>query len=105
MDYLKEYAKDNHIKTSDIISFLGYDGVHDGSEWVAFSSEQLKSADPVTYDDNGNVIPLSERFKEDNADFRYSKDDTIYDDDILFTSDGGLSFEESESGINVANLV
>ncbi|MBQ7128988.1 MAG: hypothetical protein IJO19_03260, partial [Clostridia bacterium] len=25
-----------------------------------------------TYDDNGNVIPLSERFKEDNKDIRYS---------------------------------
>lgn len=33
---------------------------------------QLKSADPVTYDDNGNVIPLSERFNVENKDIRYS---------------------------------
>lgn len=33
---------------------------------------QVKSADTVTYDDNGNVIPLSERFKSENNDIRYS---------------------------------
>jgi hypothetical protein len=33
----------------------------------------IKSADPVTYDDNGNVIPLSERFNEEKTDIRYSK--------------------------------
>ena len=39
---------------------------------VVFKPEQLKSADPITYDDAGNVIPLSERFKQDNPDIRYS---------------------------------
>lgn len=34
----------------------------------------LKLADPVTYDDNGNPIPLSERFNPDNPDIRYSTD-------------------------------
>ena len=34
--------------------------------------EQLKSADPVTYDDNGNVIPLDERFNKKNKDLRWS---------------------------------
>ena len=38
---------------------------------VAFSPNQIKSADPVTYDDNGNVIPLSQRFTEsDDIRFR-----------------------------------
>lgn len=62
-DYLNEYAKDNNIKTSDILSDLGYDGVHDGSEWVAFSSEQLKSAT-----DNIGT------FDKSNPDIRQSKD-------------------------------
>lgn len=31
-----------------------------------------KLLDAVTYDDNGNVIPLSERFNEGNSDVRYS---------------------------------
>lgn len=34
--------------------------------------EQVKSADPVTYDDNGNVIPLSKRFDRSNDDIRFS---------------------------------
>ena len=44
MDYLSEYAADNGIKTSDILKHLGYDGIHDGIEWVAFDPSQLKSA-------------------------------------------------------------
>ena len=55
----------------------GYDGVineEDGAIWeyVAFNPNQIKSADPVTYDDNGNVIPLSERFNPEKEDIRYS---------------------------------
>jgi hypothetical protein len=34
--------------------------------------KQMKSADPVTYDDNGNVIPISQRFNAENNDIRYS---------------------------------
>jgi hypothetical protein len=37
--------------------------------------KQVKSADPVTYDDSGNVIPLSERFNQANDDIRYSSRD------------------------------
>ena len=40
---------------------------------LAFRSNQIKSADPVTYDDAGNVIPLSERFNEEKEDIRWSK--------------------------------
>lgn len=37
--------------------------------------QQVKSADPVTYDEDGNVIPLSERFNPENPDIRYSNRD------------------------------
>lgn len=33
---------------------------------------RIKSADPVTYDDKGEVIPLSQRFDTENKDIRYS---------------------------------
>ncbi len=33
--------------------------------------QQVKSADPVTYDNDGKVIPLSERFNPENADIRF----------------------------------
>ena len=41
--------------------------------YVVFDGEQIKSAEPVTYDDDGNVIPLEERFKSKKTDFRFQK--------------------------------
>jgi hypothetical protein len=62
-DYLSEYAADNNVKTSDILKDLGFDGVHDGSEWVAFEATQIKSA-------TNNIGT----FDVDNPDIRYAKD-------------------------------
>lgn len=42
-------------------------------EYIVKNSNQIKSADPVTYDDNGKVIPLSERFNPGSPDIRYSR--------------------------------
>lgn len=39
---------------------------------LVFDSNQVKLADAVTYDDQGDVIPLSERFDKGNEDIRYS---------------------------------
>lgn len=48
-----------------------------------YPEEDVKSADPVTYDDAGNVIPLSERFNNSNSDIRYSlMEDAQYMADI-----------------------
>ena len=57
----------------------GYDGVartENGKiyEYMVFDPEQIKLADAVTYDDAGNVIPLSERFNIGKKDIRYSLD-------------------------------
>jgi hypothetical protein len=69
--------------------FSGYDGIidkqvyenfgHAGMDentvhYVVFNPRNIKSADPVTYDDNGNVIPLSERFNPKESDIRYSRE-------------------------------
>lgn len=62
----------------DILRSKGFEGfVDDGNSgfvlWDFDGIEyRIKLADPVTYDDNGNVIPLSERFNEKNPDIRYS---------------------------------
>jgi hypothetical protein len=42
----------------------GYDSATHlgGKELVVFYPEQIKSADPVTYDEQGNIVPLSRRF-------------------------------------------
>lgn len=60
---------------------MGYSGlkVQDselgGTSYVVFDPEQIKSADAVVYDDNGKVIPLSERFNSKSRDVRYSNRD------------------------------
>ncbi len=41
------------------------------NHFVVWDSSQFKSADPITYDDKGNVIPLSQRFKAESPDIRY----------------------------------
>jgi len=51
-----------------------YDYGDKADNYVFFNPTQLKSADPVTYDDDGNVIPLSERFNQENPDIRYSRE-------------------------------
>ena len=48
-----------------------------GISIVVKNSNQIKSADPVTYDDDGNVIPLSERFDEAEDDIRFSISDDV----------------------------
>ena len=39
-----------------------------------FSPSQIKSADPFTYDDAGNMIPLSQRFNPGSNDIRFQPD-------------------------------
>ena len=48
--------------------------------WVAFEPSQIKSADLVTYDSDGNIIPLSKRFDKTQDDIRYY---TKYDPQAL----------------------
>ncbi len=67
---------------NDFITQSDYDGIiierdDDGKNrhtksYIVFDSAQLKSAAPVTYDNDGNVIALSERFNQDKKDIRFS---------------------------------
>ena len=40
-------------------------------EYAIYDPSKIKSADPVTYDDDGNIIPLSKRFDKSKDDIRY----------------------------------
>jgi len=42
-----------------------------GDSYIAFKSNQIKSADPVTYDKDKKPIPLNKRFDSSNPDIRY----------------------------------
>lgn len=76
-DLFRHYPNELHEAVRDV---TGYDGIivnfRNGDKfYVAWFDNQMKSVDPVTYDDNGNVIPLADRFKESNNDIRYSVSD------------------------------
>lgn len=90
---LKKYAPADHgveFTTREIAEYAkeaGYDSIvfdgiidvgdnayayYESDVAVIFNPEDVKSADPITYDDSGNVIPLTERFDSGNRDIRYS---------------------------------
>ena len=69
----EEIGFDGIIDTSVYYKFKNMSGMDSGTtHYIVFNSNQIKSADIATYDDNGNVIPLSERFNTENEDIRYS---------------------------------
>ena len=79
----RDYPNELHEAIRDV---TGYDGVvvyfetenmvdeRNDYYYVAWFDNQMKSADPVVRDDNGDVIPLTERFDPENNDIRYSRE-------------------------------
>jgi GNAT superfamily N-acetyltransferase len=55
---------------------------------IVFNSNQIKSADLITYDDNGNIIPIDQRFQPTEADIRYSIRESRREDAIPTFSEG-----------------
>lgn len=79
LDKDETYIINNFVEDEKIIRTLkdnGYDSLYDKEAgydcYIVLDANHIFSADPVTYDDNGNVIPLSERFNKANEDIRYS---------------------------------
>ena len=75
---IADYIDENGLPYDSIVLDEGGDlvdgkPVSRGLSYVVRKSNQVKSADTVTYDDSGNVIPLSQRFNADNQDIRYSR--------------------------------
>lgn len=97
-----EYGEDyfnygtQHLSTREVSKYAkqaGYDGVifknlkDNGGRnsnvsldtvsdvYIAFNPNNVKSADAITYDNDGKVIPLSERFDGNEDDIRYSLDE------------------------------
>lgn len=73
--------------------------------YVVFNPNNVKSADAITYDNDGEVIPLSERFDGNEDDIRYniSDDDFLSDDEYndLFDFD----YNEEEEDIDFKKAV
>lgn len=79
---LAKYAKDHGYSGVKIMNVVDNGGrainAGEGDIYIYVgeqASKQLKSADPVTYDEDGEIIPLSERFS-DSKDIRFSANGT-----------------------------
>lgn len=77
---ISEIIDENNLDYDGIILDEGGDLVNGepvsrGDSYVIRKSNQIKSADLVTYDDDGNIIPLSERFNDKENDIRFSSRD------------------------------
>lgn len=94
---------------SELFMSMGYDGIKDAigdnGQYVVFNPEQIKSANPVTYDDQGNIIPLSERFNSENEDIRYSYSDREDSDGNKLTTEQESFFEKSKIRDENGNLL
>jgi hypothetical protein len=66
---------------------------------LVFDSNQVKLADAVTYDDQGDVIPLSERFDKGNEDIRYSVRD-VDGKNVVWISENILSSKPKNQSIS-----
>ena len=76
----KQYGGVDLYRSADIYGgpelITGYEDLadaynsHSEGQYIVRDSSQIKSADPVTYDDSGNVIPLSKRFDVTKDDIR-----------------------------------
>lgn len=69
---ITNYLRDNGYDSMYFVVDGGSRG-RETDSLIVLDSNQVKSADPVTYDDNGNVIPLSERFNSEDDDIRYDE--------------------------------
>jgi len=56
---------------SAIIPEPGTDEREDSTSYIVFDQNQMKLSDPITFNDNGTVIPLSQRFNPLMYDIRY----------------------------------
>lgn len=94
-------------KFANLLKEKGYDGAFAKEydrftyTYAAVSPTQVKSAEPFTFDDNGELIPLSERFNPENDDIRFRETGEQLG---LFTPEemnGGVA--GSQKGINFAS--
>jgi len=72
--YAKAFRKWGSADNDGMIAYDTLDTMGPGDRdniHIVFDPSQIKSADPITRDDQGNVIPLSQRFKATSSDIRY----------------------------------
>ena len=81
---------------AEVAQALGYDGIIKKGfsdddftdtyifQYVVFDANQIKSAEAITRDNSGKVIPLSQRFNTENNDIRFSLTEAVEETKDLF---------------------
>ncbi len=83
-----EHGYDSIRFTNIYDHYAGSEPMLSKNVYAFFREDIVKSADLVTYDDNGDVIPLSERFDDENDDIRYQSRRYLDDDSDNYSTDG-----------------
>jgi hypothetical protein len=73
----REYLEKGGYESVSYYDAETNDVAPDSETVVILTPKTAKSADPATYDDNGNLIPLSERFNIQSDDIRFSPARTL----------------------------
>jgi hypothetical protein len=82
---------DDPVEARRALEQEGYDSVMSdpyAGAIAVFRPEQIKSADPATYDNEGKLIPLSKRFDTSNPDIRFMP----YSPELPKTEDGKVDW-------------
>lgn len=72
-DSYSGYVCENVIDIGPSIKNYSAEVFEPHTDYITRNPNAIKSLDVETFDDNGNRIPLSERFNNDNDDIRYSR--------------------------------
>jgi hypothetical protein len=101
VDWIKEEGLSYDALALDEGGFPQADGTVKvkGASVVVWKPHQIKSADPVTRDDAGNVIPLSQRFNAESNDIRYSIRSQENIDSVTAAMQGSQSFSEPKLSV------
>lgn len=94
-DIITRYLRDNGYD-SMYFEVDGGSGGRQTDSLILLDPEQVKSAAPITYDDNGDVIPLSERFNPEKSDVRYSVSEEMDSDGNALSVDQAEFFRDSK---------
>lgn len=90
---IADYIRAKKLKYNAIVLDEGKTGgygleINDrGISFAVMNPSALKSADAITYDDNGKIIPLSERFKTAEKDIRYALPDDDFQNRVKAAQD------------------
>lgn len=98
----KEFFQEESVAGKPIEEIKGINAEDDYSHdtWRPFNKEQIKLADPVTYDNEGNVIPLSQRFNPKTPDIRFMPERPIEEERIVAATYTDPRTGEVREGVN-----